>query len=264
MGILNCTPDSFFDGHRYNNQEQALRQVEKMLAEGADIIDIGACSSRPNAEIIPLEEELDRIIPIIKSIRINFPEAIISIDTFRSEVAKRCLDLGASIINDISAGEMDHKMFPLVGDRKVPYIVMHMKGTPQTMQTDPFYEDVVLEVKKYFSQKIVSLHSLGVNDIILDPGFGFGKSIKHNYELLNGLDLFASFRKLIMVGLSRKSMIYKVLENSPEEALNGSTVLHTISLLKGANILRVHDVQQAKQVVRLVKEFPIAPFPAID
>ena len=254
MGILNCTPDSFFDGGQYNNSEQALRQVEKMLSEGADMIDIGAYSSRPNAKDVSLDEELERIIPIVKLIRANFSEIVISIDTFRSEVAKRCLDCGADIINDISGGEMDSQMFSLISEHKVPYIVMHMQGMPQTMQNNPSYENVVIDVKKYFSDKMVHLHSLGVNDILLDPGFGFGKNIKHNYELLNLLNLFQSFRKPIVVGLSRKSMIYKVLENSPEEALNGSTVLHTIALLKGANILRVHDVQQAKEVIRLLKE----------
>ena len=254
MGILNYTPDSFFDGGRNNNPQQALKQVEKMLLEGADIIDIGAYSSRPYSNHISIEEELDRIIPILKLIRTSFPEAVISVDTFRSEVARTCLDYQADMINDISGGNMDAEMLSLIGQYKVPYIAMHIKGTPQTMQNKVSYKNVVIEIKKYFSEKIFHLLSLGVNDILLDPGFGFGKNIRHNYEILKLLNLFQSFRRPIVVGLSRKSMIYKVLKNSPEESLNGTTALHAIAMLKGVNILRVHDVREAKEVVELVRE----------
>lgn len=253
MGILNVTPDSFFDGGKFRKKNEILKQTEKMLLEGADLIDVGGMSSRPGAKMVSEEEELDRIIPVILLIRKRFPDVIISIDTFRSKVAREAVSCGANLINDISGGSFDNKLFDIVAKMKVPYILMHMQGTPQTMQKNPHYENVVTEVMDYFVKKIYLLKQAGVNDIILDPGFGFGKSIEQNYTLLNHLDVLKIFKLPVLVGLSRKSMVCKVLNVSPEKALNGTTILHTVGLQKGANILRVHDVKEAKEVVEIMK-----------
>ena len=255
MGILNVTPDSFFDGGNYLSEENIIRRVNAMEYHGAKIIDIGGYSSRPNATHISDEEELKRILPTIKLIKANFPDLLISIDTFRSNVAQKSVAAGATIINDISGGNMDNNMFRCIADLKVPYVLMHMQGTPATMQENPTYQNVVEEVNQFFNEKVNELTRLGVKDIILDPGFGFGKTLEHNYELLNKLDQFKTFNLPILVGFSRKSMINKVINTTPEEALNGTTVLNTIALMKGANILRVHDVKEANETIKLVNQF---------
>ena len=252
MGILNLTPDSFYDKGRNNGIEQALKRTETMLLEGAEFIDIGAYSSRPRAEDISPQEEQDRLLPVLKILVKEFPEAVISIDTFRASVAKAAINEGAHIINDISGGELDKKMFETVAALEVPYILMHMKGTPQNMQDNIQYDDVFLEVFQYFAEKISALQELGVKDIILDPGFGFAKKIKHSYELLSVMDQFKLLGLPILAGVSRKSMIYKPLEITAEEALNGTTVANTIALMKGAGILRVHDVKAAVEAVKIV------------
>ena len=254
MGILNVTPDSFFDGGRYLNEENIIERVNSMECDGAKIIDIGGYSSRPNATHISEEEELQRLLPVIKLIRTSFPEILISIDTFRSKVAEKSIEAGANIINDISGGNMDSNMFNCIADLKVPYILMHMLGTPQTMQENPTYKNVVKEVKQFFTEKVNKLTQLGVKEIILDPGFGFGKTTVHNYELLNSLGEFKTYKLPIMVGFSRKSMINKVIDTTPDEALNGTTVLNTIALMKDANILRVHDVKEANETIKIVKK----------
>ena len=254
MGILNITPDSFFDGGKYADMDAVLNQTELMLAEGATFIDIGAYSSRPGAKHISEQDELDRIVPVVEAIQKSFPNALLSIDTFRSNVAKACITKGAHIINDISAGNMDKHMFETVAELQVPYIIMHMKGTPQNMQQHQTYNNITAEVLKYFSEKIFSLRKLGLNDIIIDVGFGFAKTMDHNYELLANLEMFQSLNIPNLVGVSRKSMIYKLLETSPLEALNGTTVLNTIALLNGAHILRVHDVKEAAESLRLVQK----------
>ena len=253
MGILNITPDSFFDGGKYNNTSAILFQVEKMLTEGATFIDVGAYSSRPGAKQISEEVELDRILPIIKLLIKEFPDILISIDTFRSTIAEQCIENGACLINDISAGSLDDKMFSTIAKLQVPYIIMHMQGSPQNMQLNPKYDDVVKEVLYYFSKKIAELRSLGVNDIITDVGFGFGKTIEHNYQLLNNLELFKNLETPILVGLSRKSMLFKPLQIKPDNALNATTAAHTIALLNGANILRVHDVKEAMEAIKIVQ-----------
>lgn len=252
MGILNLTDDSFYDGGRYNSEKNALKQTEKLLDEGASIIDIGAYSSRPNAPHVSFEQEWNRLKHILKNINREFPDAILSVDTFRSEIVRRVLELGADVINDISAGEMDNSMLTTIGKLNVPYIMMHMKGTPQTMQTNPSYTNLLAEIQDYFKSKISFLKEKGASRIIIDPGFGFGKTIEDNYKLLNQMDSLQSFRLPIMVGLSRKSMIYKLLKTNPDKALNGTTVLHTISLLKGASIIRAHDVREAVECIKLV------------
>lgn len=254
MAILNITPDSFFNGSRVKSVDDALFKTEKFLQEGASFIDIGGYSSRPGADEISSAEELERIIPVIEAVNQRFPEAIISIDTFRAEVALQGIQAGAHLINDISGGELDEAMFETVAKLGVPYILMHMKGTPQTMHIEPHYNDVVLEVVNYFVEKIAALRELGVKDIILDPGFGFAKRREHSYELLNHLEDLNIFGLSILVGVSRKSMIHKFLQTTPEEALNGTSVLNTIALLKGANILRVHDVQAAVECIKLVEK----------
>ena len=254
MGILNVTPDSFFDGGKYKDEQSIINQVDKMINGGADIIDIGAYSSRPNAEHISEEEELNRIIPIIKLIRLQYPDVIISADTFGSIVAKECVAAGADLINDISGGTIDENIFITIAKLQVPYVLMHIKGTPQNMQSNPEYINVVEEVKAYFTEKIAQLNALGVTNIILDPGFGFGKTVEHNYQLLNNLDTFSEFGLPVLAGVSRKSMINKVIGTTPEKALNGTTVLNTIALLKGAKILRVHDVKEAKEAITLVSK----------
>ena len=252
MGILNITPDSFYDGGRYNSDKKILDHVEKMIIDGAVFIDIGAYSSRPGGVDIDENEELKRIIPAIELVNKKFPEIIISIDTFRSKVAEACLNSGASIINDISASQLDEKMMETIAKYNVPYIIMHMKGNPQNMMDKTNYDDMLQEMIKYFSKKINQAISYKINDIIIDPGFGFAKNIKQNYDLLNHLDLLKILDKPIMVGISRKSMIYKSLNSSPEEALNGTTVLNTVALIKGASILRVHDVKEANECIKLI------------
>jgi dihydropteroate synthase len=251
MGILNVTPNSFFDGGKYNNESELLNQVGKMINDGATFIDIGAYSSKPSAEFVSENEELDRIIPVVQLILKHFPEALLSIDTFRSEVAKACIENGAAIINDISAGNLDHAMFEVIAKYKVPYIMMHMRGTPQTMQSMTHYEDIVKEILFYFSEKVNKARSLGINDLIIDPGFGFAKTIEQNYEVLRKSELFKSLELPLLIGISRKSMIYKELNCTAKEALNGTTVLNTVALTKGANILRVHDVKEAVECVHL-------------
>ncbi len=251
MGILNVTPDSFYDGGNYLLESDILQQSKNMLLEGATIIDIGGYSSKPGAKEVSEEEELNRVIPAIKIIIKKYPETIISIDTFRSEVAKKAIEAGASIINDISAGELDSNMFNTVKQLQVPYCIMHMKGTPQTMQKEPKYDNVVTDVYQYLHKKVTELNRLGINDVIIDLGFGFGKTIEHNYELLANLSHFKSLNSPILVGISRKSMIYKTLGISSKEALNGTTALNSIALQNGGNILRVHDVKEAAEVISL-------------
>ena len=252
MGILNITPDSFYDGGRYSSDKKILDHVEKMIIDGAIFIDIGAYSSRPGGVDINENEELKRIIPALELVNKKFPEIIISIDTFRSKVAEACLNSGASIINDISASQLDEKMMETISKYNVPYIIMHMKGNPQNMMDKSNYDDMLQEMIKYFSKKINQAISYKINDIIIDPGFGFAKNIKQNYDLLNHLDLLKILDKPIMVGISRKSMIYKSLDSTPEEALNGTTVLNTVALIKGASILRVHDVKEANECIKLI------------
>lgn len=252
MGILNCTPDSFFDGGKYHNSTAIVNQVEKMLCEGATFIDVGAYSSRPGAKHISEEEELDRILPVIKLLISEFSSVFISVDTFRSEVAAQCIHHGACIVNDISAGEMDATMFSTVAKLQVPYVMMHMQGTPQNMQQNPTYENVVTDLLYYFSKKIAELHKLGVNDIITDVGFGFGKTTAHNYQLLKHLELFKNLETPLLAGLSRKGMLYKPLNITANAALNATTAANTVALLNGASILRVHDVKEAVEAVKIV------------
>ena len=254
MGILNVTPNSFYDGGKHTEEKVILKQVEKMLLEGATFIDVGGYSSKPNAEEVSEEQELQRILPVVQNISKEFPNTVISIDTFRSKVAQAAVENGAAIINDISAGNLDVKMMETVAQLQVPYIIMHMKGTPQTMQSLTQYENIVKEMLFYFSEKIALARSFGINDLILDPGFGFAKTVDQNFEVLNKLDLFQMTELPILAGLSRKSMIYKTLDTSAEFALNGTTSLNTISLLKGAKILRVHDVKEALECVQLFNQ----------
>ena len=251
MGILNVTPDSFFDGGRYQQEKSILQQVEKMLKDGATIIDIGGMSSRPGAEFVSIETELKRVIPIVEKIVQQFPEAIISIDTIRAKVAQEGIEAGGHIINDISTGQFDEDLLPTVAKLDVPYILMHMQGKPSTMQQAPTYNNVLLEVTDFFIQKIEALRTLGVKDIILDVGYGFGKTVEHNYQLLKYLSDFKIFDLPLLAGISRKSMICKVLKVNPPKALNGTTALHMVALQQGAKILRVHDVKEAKQVIQL-------------
>jgi dihydropteroate synthase len=251
MGILNVTPNSFFDGGKYNDESQLLIQVEKMINDGATFIDIGAYSSKPGAEFVSEAEELDRIIPVVQLILKHFPTAILSIDTFRSGVAKACIENGAAIINDISAGNLDEAMFDVIAKYNVPYIMMHLRGTPQTMQSMTHYDDIVKEMLFYFSEKVHKARSLGINDLIIDPGFGFAKTIDQNYEVLRKAELFRLLELPLLIGISRKSMIYKLLNTNANEALNGTTVLNTIALTKGASILRVHDVKEAVECIQL-------------
>ncbi|MEM9078045.1 MAG: dihydropteroate synthase [Bacteroidota bacterium] len=253
MGILNLTPDSFYDGGKYKNKDSVLVQTEKMLEEGATFIDLGAYSSRPGANHVPEDEEKKRILPILELLLNRFPDTLFSIDTFRSSVAKECLDMGAALINDISAGNLDPKMFDVVARFQVPYILMHLKGTPQSMQTKAVYDNIIKDLLFYFSEKIQKAHKKKINDIIIDPGFGFAKTLEQNYHMLHHLDMFQNLKKPILIGLSRKSMIYKTLKSSAKEALNGSSVLHSIALLKGANILRVHDVKEAQECITLIE-----------
>lgn len=254
MGILNITPDSFYDGGKFKSEKNILLQVEKMLIDGATFIDLGGQSSRPNAALITVDEELQRIVPVIDLILKNFPETILSIDTFNSKVAEIGIENGAAIINDISAGSLDDKMFETVARLQVPYIMMHMRGNPQTMQKLTQYEDLVKEILFYFSEKIANARSFGINDCIIDPGFGFAKTIEQNFELMSKLELFQMLELPILVGISRKGMIYKTLETDAENALNGTSVLNTIALTKGANILRVHDVKEAVECLKLLEK----------
>jgi len=254
MGIINVTPDSFYDGGKNNSVETALTQVRKHLEEGATLIDIGGYSSRPGADEVTEQEELNRTIPVIEAVLIAFPDTIISIDTFRSNVAKKAIEAGAAIINDISAGDLDDNMFSVVAEKQVPYILMHMQGTPETMQKNPNYKNIIQEITYYFSEKINALRKKGVNDIIIDPGFGFGKTLEHNYEILGKLNNFQLFNVPVLVGMSRKSMIYKLLKISAKESINGTIAANIIALQNGANVLRVHDVKEAVECVRLDKK----------
>lgn len=252
MGIFNLTPNSFYDGGKFKDEKSILNQVEKMLFEGATFIDVGAYSSKPNAEFVSEQEEENRLLPVLKLILKEFPETLLSIDTFRSNIAKKAIENGACMVNDISAGSLDEKMFETIRSLQVPYIMMHMKGNPQTMQSLAYYENIIKEMLFYFSEKVAKARSFGINDLIIDPGFGFAKTVEHNFEVLNGLELFQLLELPVLAGVSRKSMIYKTLETTAEFALNGTTVLNTIGLQKGANILRVHDVKEAVECVKLV------------
>lgn len=254
MGILNVTPDSFYAGSRTQTEAEIVRRVKQIVSEGAAIIDIGAYSSRPNADNVSAREEMERLHMGLKILFEIQPDAVVSVDTFRADVARMCVEeYGVAIINDIAAGEMDANMFHTVAALNVPYIMMHMQGTPQSMQQHPHYDNLLKEVFLYFARKVQQLRDLGVKDIILDPGFGFGKTMEHNYELLSHLEEFRIFELPLLVGVSRKSMIYRLLDITPQEALNGTTVLDTICLLKGADILRVHDVKEAVETVRIVQ-----------
>ncbi|QZE15999.1 dihydropteroate synthase [Halosquirtibacter laminarini] len=253
MGIVNITPDSFFEGSRCNTEKEIIESARRMINDGASFLDLGAYSTRPGAAEVSVSDEIERLDFAMNAIRAHFPSVPISIDTFRSEVAKEIISKhGPCIINDISGGTLDSNMFATVAELKVPYILMHIKGTPQNMQENPTYEDVFKETLHFLSERVATLRSMGVADIIIDPGFGFGKDIDHNYQLLNKLDGFKILEAPILVGISRKSMIYKPLNISPQEALNGTTVINTMSLIQGANILRVHDVKEAVECVQIV------------
>lgn len=254
MGILNITPDSFFDGGTYKDEADILNKVENMLKQNATFIDIGGYSSRPNADDVSETEELNRVIPIVKIILKHFPDTLISIDTFRSEVAKQSIETGAALVNDISAGKLDAKMLSTVGKLSVPYIMMHMKGNPKTMQQQTQYNDITKDVIAYFAERITAAHKQKINDIIIDPGFGFAKTIAQNFELLNTLKLLQLTDQPILAGVSRKSMIYKTLNSTAKEALNGTTALHMVALENGASILRAHDVKEAKECVTLYNQ----------
>ena len=253
MGILNVTPDSFYAGSRGVTERDILTRLHQITEEGASIIDIGAYSSHPEAEDVSVEEEMNRLRTGLELVRKHQPDAVVSVDTFRADVAKMCVEeYGVAIVNDISAGQMDKDMFTTIARLGIPYIIMHMKGTPQTMQNNPQYAHFLKEIFYFFSEKVQKLRDIGVKDILIDPGFGFGKTMEHNYELMNHLEEFSLFEVPLLVGVSRKSMIYKLLGSTPEEALNGTTALNTIALLKGANILRVHDVKAATETVKIV------------
>ena len=251
MGILNVTPNSFFDGGKYKNETEILSQVEKMVVDGATFIDIGAYSSKPNAEFVSEQEEISRIVPVLDLILKHFPETVLSIDTFRGEVAKASIESGAAIINDIAAGNLDNNMFEIIAKYNVPCVMMHMRGNPQTMLTLTDYDDIVKEMLFYFSEKVAKARSFGINDLMIDPGFGFAKTVGQNYEVFQKMELFNMLELPLLVGVSRKSMIYKTLGTTIENALNGTTVLNTLALTKGAKILRVHDVKEAVECVAL-------------
>ncbi|MDX8339992.1 dihydropteroate synthase [Draconibacterium sp. IB214405] len=254
-GIVNITPDSFYDGGKMEDETTMLKAVEKMIVDGATIIDVGAVSTRPGSGSVSTKEELTRLLPAVQAIRKEFPDVALSIDTFRSWVAVRIIDeVGPIIINDISGGTLDSKMFETVGKLQMPYILSHIKGTPQNMQDNPEYEDLIREVSQYFAEKVKKLNKFGVKEVILDPGFGFGKTVDHNFELLNKLDAFKVYQLPVMVGLSRKSMIWKALDTTPESALNGTSVANTLALMGGADILRVHDVKEAVEAVKIFCE----------
>jgi len=255
MGIINITPDSFYKASRFTKDEEILRAALKMAKDGADILDIGGYSSRPGAANITPEEEKSRVLGALKLISRELPEVVLSIDTFRADIAKEAvLECGAGIINDISGGEADSQMFNVIKELQVPYILMHLKGVPWSMEKNPVYDDVVADIIKWLGERIFRLNSIGVNDIIIDPGFGFGKTISHNFEILRNLNDFSVAGLPVLAGVSRKSMIWKTLGTSPVKALNGTTVLNTIALMNGADILRVHDVKEAIQAVKLVEE----------
>jgi dihydropteroate synthase len=262
MGILNLTPDSFYDGGRHHSTEKILQHVGNMVSEGLDILDVGAYSTKPGANDVSEKEELDRLIPVLKMLKYEYPDLILSVDTFRSEIARIAVtDYSVDLINDISAGDMDNKMFEVIAKLNVPYIMMHMQGKPQTMQLNPEYKNVVKEVIQYFSEKVSKARLLGINDVIIDPGFGFGKTIEHNFQLLRYLPDFRILEIPLLVGVSRKSMIYKTLNTTPDESLNGTTVLNTMALLGGASILRVHDVREARETITLYQKFSQAIVP---
>ena len=255
MGVINLTPDSFFSGSRYNDVTSILARVEEIITDGGEMVDIGAYSTRPGAAYVSAEEEFNRLMPALAAIRKSFPDVLISVDTFRSEIARRAvMEGGADIINDISGGEMDEAMFDTVANLNIPYILTHIQGRPQNMQDAPHYADVVAEVSLWLAQKVDLLREKGLNDIIIDPGFGFGKTVDHNFKLLNSLEELALFQLPLLVGVSRKSMIYKYLEVDAGQALNGTTILNTIALNKGAGILRVHDVKEAAECIKLVEK----------
>lgn len=256
MGILNITPDSFYDGGKYHSLDQIRLQIQQMIEQGADIIDIGACSTRPGAMAVNEKEELARLKPVLELIIKHFPGIIVSVDTYRAEIADTVVtNYPVSIINDISAGNLDEKMYETIAKLQVPYIMMHMQGTPENMQITPVYANVTEEIISFFSAKLALLRDLGVHDIIVDPGFGFGKTLVHNYELLQNLEHFQIFGLPLLVGLSRKSMIYRFLDIKPEEALNGTTVVNTMALIKGADIIRVHDVAEARQTLEIYRKW---------
>ena len=254
MGILNVTPDSFFDGGKYKDEIGILKQVETMLKDGATFIDIGGYSSRPNADDVSQLEEINRVIPVIELILKHFPETLISIDTFRSNVARQSVEAGAALVNDISAGILDENMLSVIGKLGVPYIMMHMKGNPKTMQQQTQYDDLTKDVISYFAERIAAAHKEKINDIIIDPGFGFAKTTEQNFELLNQLELLQLTDQPILAGISRKSMIYKTLNLTSKDALNGTTALHMVALQKGAKILRVHDVKEALECITLFNQ----------
>ena len=251
MGVLNVTPDSFYDGGKFKNDKSFLSQAEKLISEGADFIDIGAYSSRPGADFVSEKEEINRLIPIVNLIHNTFPETTISIDSFRSEVIKKSIQAGGAIVNDISAGQLDPMMFETVGKLGVPYIMMHMKGTPQTMQQMTTYSDLIKDIYYYFSERINLAKKHQINDLIIDLGFGFSKTLEQNFKLLNSLDFYTNLNLPLLVGVSRKSMIYKTLDTNPENALNGTSALNMVALNKGAKILRVHDVKEAIECIKL-------------
>ncbi|MCF4102030.1 dihydropteroate synthase [Gillisia sp. M10.2A] len=254
MGILNITPDSFYENSRSSSLKELIKSAETMLEQGTTFLDIGGYSSRPGADNISITEEISRVVPAVEAIQKNFPESIISIDTFRSEVAAKAIEAGAAIINDISAGNLDEKMMETVAKYQVPYIMMHMRGTPETMKDLNEYNNLTQDILYYFSEKITLARAAGINDIIIDPGFGFSKNIAQNFELLSHLELFKMLDLPILAGLSRKSMIYKTLGFNAEDALNGTSVLNTLAVSKGAHILRVHDVKEAMEVVKLTSQ----------
>jgi len=253
MGIINVTPDSFFDGGKYKTEKKVLKRAEEILEQGGDIIDIGAVSTQPGSEGISTKDEIERLLPAVRAVKKNFPDSFISIDTYRSWVALKVIEeCGPCMVNDVSGGNFDDNMFDTIGKMGVPYILMHMQGSPLKMQQNPEYEDIIRDISMFFTEKVKKLTKAGVVDVIIDPGFGFGKTLEHNYELLNRLDSFKVFQLPLMVGVSRKSMIYKVLKTSPDEALNGTSVVNTLALMGGADILRVHDVKEAIEAIRVV------------
>jgi len=255
MGIINTTPDSFFAGSRANHLDEILKKAENMITDGAVVLDVGGQSTRPGSQPVSAAEELERVLPAIETIHKNFPDQILSVDTFYASVAKAAVSAGASIVNDVSAGTIDNDLLNTVADLKVPYVLMHMKGHPQTMQQNPAYDNVVLEVFDFLNFKIAELTNLGIIDVMVDPGFGFGKTIEHNFQLLRELSFFSQLQKPLIVGLSRKATVYKTLCITPDEALNGTTSVHTLALLNGATILRVHDVKEAVQAIKIVQAY---------
>ncbi|MBL7966968.1 MAG: dihydropteroate synthase [Prolixibacteraceae bacterium] len=253
MGILNVTPDSFFDGGKYKTEKKVLNRAEEILEQGGTIIDIGAVSTKPGTDGISTKDEIDRLLPAVKAVKKAFPEAFVSIDTYRSWVALKVIeDCGPCMVNDVTGGSFDVHMFDTVGKLGVPYVLMHMQGTPLKMQENPVYEDIIRDISMFFTDCVKKLTKAGIKDVIIDPGFGFGKTLEHNYELLNRLDSFKVFQLPLLVGVSRKSMIYKLLGSNPEEALNGTSVVNTLALMGGADILRVHDVREAVEATRIL------------